>query len=118
MTACGHRYKRYDGQNVELTTLRKLYCAKIVHSEAQNAVQARSERAEMGIELLGSLSMKPLRYVSQRRAQLVRVARQALSEDALTLATELLRPKAQVERLQGRNVTPAEQSELKRAIDW
>lgn len=68
--------------------------------------------------LLGSLHEGEAFLISQRRAHLFRVAKRPLPEQMLWRADEMLRPKAQVERLQRRLVTPSRQGEQKRAIDW
>jgi hypothetical protein len=80
---------------------------------------ARSEqRFRVDPNLLGSLHEGVAFVISQRRAQLVRVTKRPIPEGAHLGAVELVRPKAQVERLEPRGVTPPEQSELERAIDW
>lgn len=76
------------------------------------------QRFRVDPNLLGSLSEGEAFVIAQRRAQLVRVARNPLSERVLARTSEILRPKVQVERLPDGSVTPSQQSELKEAIDW
>lgn len=76
------------------------------------------QRFRVDPNLLGSLGEGEAFVVSQRRAQLVRVARNRLSEAVWARTAGVLSPKAQVERLEPPSVTPPKQGELKRAIDW
>jgi hypothetical protein len=76
------------------------------------------QRFRVDPNLLGSLGEGEAFVVSQRRAQLVRVARRVPSESSFTQAIEILRPKVQLKRPQTPNVTPPEESELKQTIDW
>lgn len=76
------------------------------------------QRFRVDPNLLGSLNEGEAFLISQRRAHLFRVAKRPLSMQMLCRADEILRPKAQVERLEPPSVTPPKQGELKRAIDW
>ncbi|HVM33824.1 MAG TPA: hypothetical protein VM784_00565 [Actinomycetota bacterium] len=80
---------------------------------------ARAEqRFRVDPNLLGSLHEGEVFMISQRRAQLVRVTRRPVTDAAQLRAAEFLRPKTQIERLESCPVTPPEQSEPQRAIDW
>ena len=75
------------------------------------------QRFRVDPNLLGSLGEGEAFVVSQRRAQLVRVARNPLPEAALARTADLLRSIPKTERLE----TPPvhhEPAELKQAIDW
>lgn len=76
------------------------------------------QRFRIDPNLLGSLDQGEAFLIAQRRAQLLRVVRREIPESYLAMADELIRPKAQVERLEPQIVTPSEQSEPRRAIDW
>ncbi len=76
------------------------------------------QRFRVDPNLLGGLGEGEAFVVSQRKAQLVRVARQVPSDETLVQAIEVVRPKVQVERLPSQVVTPPKQSEPERTIDW
>lgn len=76
------------------------------------------QRFRVDPNLLGSLGEGEAFVVSQRRAQLVRVARQVPSEAHLDRAAHVLRPKVQVERLPRPAVAPKHHGEDTQAIDW
>lgn len=76
------------------------------------------QRFRVDPNLLGSLYDGEAFLIAQRRAHLFRVAKRALPDQMLWRADEVLRPKAQVERLEPPSVTPPKEGELKRAIDW
>lgn len=76
------------------------------------------QRFRVDPNLLGSLGEGEAFVVSQRRAQLVRVARNPLSDGVWARTTGVLQPKTQVERLEPPSVSPSNQTEHKRAIDW
>ncbi len=76
---------------------------------------ARSEqRFRVDPNLLGSLHEGEAFVISQRRAQLVRVTRRSTPKVARLQATELLRPKVQVERLEAANFARP----TKPGIEW
>lgn len=80
---------------------------------------ARAEqRFRVDPNLLGSLHEGEAFLISQRRAQLMRVTRRPIPEAAHMRAAELVRPKAQIERLEPAAVTPLRQSGEGRAIEW
>ncbi len=80
---------------------------------------ARAEqRFRVDPNLLGSLHEGEAFVISQRRAQLVRVARRSVPDAARLRAGELLRPKVQVERLEERSAVALQQGEPRPAIDW
>ena len=80
---------------------------------------ARAEqRFRVDPNLLGSLHEGEAFVISQRRAQLMRVARRTVPDAAHVQAGELLRPRVQVERLEQRHALAPEQREPKPAIDW
>lgn len=76
------------------------------------------QRFRVDPNLLGSLGEGEAFVVSQRRAQLVRVARNPLSERVLARAAGVLRPKAEVERLRIPAGSPPKETPVKEAIDW
>lgn len=76
------------------------------------------QRFRVDPNLLGSLYDGEAFLIAQRRAHLFRVAKRSLPEPVLWRADEMLRPKAQVERLDTRTVTPPRQTQLDRAIEW
>lgn len=80
---------------------------------------ARAEqRFRVDPNLLGSLQEGEAFVISQRRAQLVRVARQLPSDAQLDMAAHVLRPKALVERLETSVVTPPGQTGPSRALEF
>lgn len=76
------------------------------------------QRFRVDPNLLGWLNEGEAFVIAQRRAQLVRVARNPLSERVQVRASEILRPRAQVERLISPPVSPTHETHVKRAIDW
>ena len=76
------------------------------------------QRFRVDPNLLGWLNEGEAFVIAQRRAQLVRVARHQLSEEKLARAREILRPNVQVEPLSAPTVSPPQETQVKRAIDW
>jgi hypothetical protein len=76
------------------------------------------QRFRVDPNLLGSLYDGEAFLIAQRRAELFRVAKRPLPEQMLLRADEMLRPKAQVRRLECPNVQLPECGEHRRAIEW
>ena len=76
------------------------------------------QRFRVDPNLLGSLQEGEAFVISQRRAQLVRVARQLPSDAQLGRAAHVLRPKALVEGLETSVVTPPGQTGPSRAVEF